>query len=277
MLTAKNCHLLSNSAIALIGLIVFAFLASLFTPYYHEVCEKSPNTGYEDCSTYHITVAWFWYIGKFLNDYGTAITAISSVVIAAFTIILGTFTVKLAQSTKIAAKATKSAVDALPVVERAYVYPVIVSSDGVAKYIQDAVVFGVDDPDNYDTPSDGFVSVTFRLKNYGKTPAIVKAVYAGLGVQPIGAEIGFAVADGTLGAMESTGEFKADTQLGITTAQATNIIAYCGWFCLDGTIEFSDIWGNDYVNRFTFTWSPDVERMTLSRITTEAKQDTRGD
>jgi hypothetical protein len=181
-------------------------------------------------------------------------------------------TISLSESTRIAANATKDAVDALPVVERAYVYPVIVSAEAVSYYIRDAIAYGAGDPSKDDAPSDGFVSVDFRLRNYGKTPAILKSVYAGLGMRPIGGEMGLGIAENILGTMESTGILTAATPVGMTPRQARGILSYTRSFCLNGTVEFIDVWGSEYSTRFEFTWDHDIKSMALTNVTTEKSQ-----
>jgi hypothetical protein len=69
-------------------IIVILFVASLFSPFYHEVCEKNQYTGRNDCTTYHIAVAWLWYIGKYGNEYGVFATAGATIAISIFTLTL---------------------------------------------------------------------------------------------------------------------------------------------------------------------------------------------
>jgi hypothetical protein len=74
-----------NTALLIIAAIFLLFLISLFTPFYHEVCEKNQYTGHNDCATYHMAIAWLWYIGKYGNEYGVFASAIATMAIAIFT------------------------------------------------------------------------------------------------------------------------------------------------------------------------------------------------
>jgi hypothetical protein len=76
---------LSGTALLIIAAIFLLFIISLFTPFYHEVCEKNQYTGHNDCATYHIAVAWVVYIGKYGNEYGVFASAIATMAIAVFT------------------------------------------------------------------------------------------------------------------------------------------------------------------------------------------------
>ena len=46
---------------------------------------ENPYTGHNDCATYHIAVAWLWYIGEYGNEYGVFASAIATMAIAVFT------------------------------------------------------------------------------------------------------------------------------------------------------------------------------------------------
>jgi hypothetical protein len=58
MLNKRQRHLVRNGVLVAIALIFLLFAASLFAPFYHEVCDKNQYTGHHDCSTYRIAVAF---------------------------------------------------------------------------------------------------------------------------------------------------------------------------------------------------------------------------
>ena len=82
---------------------------------------------------------------------------------------------------RMAAEAARDSADAFPVVERAYVYPIIVSAGTTEACIENAKVFYLGDPSKNDEPTTDRAEITFKFKNYGKTPAILKRAYAGFG------------------------------------------------------------------------------------------------
>ncbi len=94
MLTQYQRRILRDICLASICLVPVLFVASLFAPLYHEVCDKSQYPGRNDCSTYHVAVAWLWYIGKYGNDYGVFASAVATVAIAVFTLTLWRATTK---------------------------------------------------------------------------------------------------------------------------------------------------------------------------------------
>jgi hypothetical protein len=212
-------------------------------------------------------------VGEAFHAYHDDVNAFATVFIAIFTIVLGIFTVSLSRSTRIAANAAKQATDALPVVERAYVYPVIISAGGTGECIREALVFYEGDITKDDTPIPTTAEITFRIKNYGKTPAILKSAYAGFGVNPIGAELGLSIPESILGEMETTSELTSKMQAGPTRTQAQNIRVYTASMGFNGQITFDDIWGNEHTTRFLFVWDQEIQRMALRYVETTTKSD----
>ena len=85
MLTRDKRRLVRNILICGAASLLILFVASLFSPFYHEVCEKNQYTGHNDCATYHIAVGWLWYIGKYGSEYGVFASAGATIAIAIFT------------------------------------------------------------------------------------------------------------------------------------------------------------------------------------------------
>jgi hypothetical protein len=70
--------------IAALVLLVLA-LASLLTPFYAEICEKSEYTGQKECTAHHMAVYFVLYIGQFLDAHGGAIAGVATVILAYIT------------------------------------------------------------------------------------------------------------------------------------------------------------------------------------------------
>ncbi|HTC19085.1 MAG TPA: hypothetical protein VK690_08220 [Stellaceae bacterium] len=191
--------------------------------------------------------------------------------VAIFTLLLALGTFWLGFISNKAASAAKAAAEALPIVERAYVYPVVVSVVGMAEYIDESTIYFLN-PDQIDKPRPETRDIAFKIKNYGKTPAILKSVFAGLGVWPIGAEIGLSIPEATLGPMDITSDFTAAMQVGLTRNQAKHILAYEAHLGFSGTIVFDDIWGNENTTTFLFVWDNEIKRMALRGVETKIKQ-----
>src|SRR5271156_680159 len=87
--------------------------------------------------------------------------------VALFTAALTVATIVMGIFTYMAASAAKKAADALPILERAYVYPRLIS-DSFALAVASANAATIQRPDDPPTVPLG---VSFAFKNFGKTPA----------------------------------------------------------------------------------------------------------
>jgi hypothetical protein len=169
------------------------------------------------------------------------------------------------------ADAAKQAADALPVVERAYIYPIIIAHGAIEDCIKNALVFYLGDPTKDDVPATETAELTFKFKNFGKTPAILKSAFVGFGVHPIGAEIGLSIPEAVLGVLEETNPLTSQMQIGITRKQAQHILVHTGHVCFTGEITFDDIWGNEHTTKFYFVWDKEIKRMALRSVETKTK------
>jgi hypothetical protein len=181
-------------------------------------------------------------------------------------------TEKLWSVTRTAANAAKQAADGLAVVERAYVYPIIIGHGAFNELISNARVFYIDDVAKGDIPAPETTEITFKFKNFGKTPAILKTAFVGVGVAPLGARIGVAIPEAVLGVLEETNPLRSEMQIGITRTQALHIGAYTGHICFEGEITFNDIWENEHTTEFYFVWDHWIGRMNLRWVETKTKQ-----
>jgi hypothetical protein len=71
---------------------------------YVQICGANTQTGYENCATHHVFSVALWHIGKFLNDYSAATTALATIATAGFTLTLWRATDKLWKSSENTAK-----------------------------------------------------------------------------------------------------------------------------------------------------------------------------
>jgi hypothetical protein len=222
----------------------------------YDPCQYSDEKSTERCTNYRIA-NYTWALASF-----TGLLAVVSIIQIGFLL-------RADRTTRISADAAKAAANALPVVERAYVYPIIASTDGIDNYIEKAVLsVPISDPGNTNIPLKEMLYITFTIKNFGKTPAILRSAYAGFGIHPIGIDFGLAIPESILGEMESTSNLMAGLQIGITPQQALNIRAGQTFLLLRGQIHFEDI----LVTKFIFGWDNDIKRMTLRNVeTTEDK------
>lgn len=165
--------------------------------------------------------------------------------LAFFSFVQGAFLYRADRTARISADAAKKSADALSVIERAHVYPEILNPGAIWDCINDAKAFYLDPTgETADTPCSTTAELTFTVRNYGKTPAILKEVFAGFGVWPIGAQIGVVIPVGILGAGENSGSFVAAMERGLTHNEATHITSYTKHIAFVGRVTFDDVWGN---------------------------------
>jgi hypothetical protein len=221
----------------------------------------------------------FVTVGTWVSDHHDGIEAAAAILSVIFTVALVGSNIALWRVTGTAANAAKQAAqaasvsaDAVTVVERAYVYPVITGHGAIGECISNATVFFLGAPDKDDEPVPETAEVTFKFKNFGKTPAILKTAFVGVGVAPLGARIGLAIPEAVLGVLEETNSLRSEMQIGITRKQAQQIGAYTGHICFEGDITFNDIWDNEHTTEFYFVWDLWVERFNLRWVETKTKQ-----
>ena len=116
MLRWIKSHRLRTAIFVALSILAIFVAVSIIFHLTSEICGKDEYSGQKNCATYNVVLVALWHIVKAMNDFGIAITAIATVAVAAFTLTLWSVGKK-------SADAAKAAADALPVVERAYVYP----------------------------------------------------------------------------------------------------------------------------------------------------------
>lgn len=216
----------------------------------------------------------FFTIGTWASSNHDAIEALAAIISVIFTVVLVGANISLWRVTRTAANAAKEAADAasvsakaVAVVERAYVYPIIIAHGAINDCIQSAFAWA-----NDGTPSPVTTELTYRFKNFGKTPAVLKSAFVGFGAAPLGALIGVSIPESVLAYSEETHTLVSQMWVGVTCNQAQHILAYTGHFCFDGTVTFDDIWGNEHTTEFYFVWDKEINRMTLRSVETKTTQ-----
>jgi hypothetical protein len=235
---------------------------SIFGPYFTQVCAKGEYGPPDQCSYWDAVTATIIKSFLFLDEHAGIVSAFAGLAVAIFTGVLWVVTGR-------AADAARAAADALPIVERAYVYPVIISVGPIRDMINRATVYYLGDIDKLDTPANEMSDLSFCIKNFGKTPAIIKGVYASWGVIPLkgfGAFIGRAVPESILGADGETSSIHIEMLQGITPNEARWIVDHTRTLAFEGIITFDDIWGVEYETRFLFRWDGEIEKMVLADI-----------
>lgn len=184
--------------------------------------------------------------------------AFGTVVIAGFTVALALSTVFLFVATLIAARAARAAVEHVPIVEQAYVYPRIVDQNIAASII-----------DASEPAEDGFGNIAqsprieFQVVNYGKTVAFIEDIHGGLRCPNddpsqvivrntddwhIGGDV----------ALEPSGESETFTYTlspRLSESEAAKIIDGRIRLYFEGYIAFKTVWGAEITQHFWFTWN----------------------
>ena len=200
------------------------------------------------------------------NTNGSAIAALATIALVISTI--GLWVV-----TGTAAHAAKDAAEALPISERAYVYPEIIPSADIVQYLRaTARRAALYDEGHFNTLSPEVTGVAFKITNLGKTPAIIRRLFAGFYIrgQELEGEITHPIA--ILGAGKSAENINVSLKVGMSANQATWVIQDRDALCLSGTIYFDDIWGNKLSTSFLFTWESGTNRMILRSINTKKEK-----
>lgn len=173
-------------------------------------------------------------------------------------------------ATNTAAEAAKKSTESLTTIERAHVYPVIENHCSVYQYIHEAQIFYLTaSDDNTNKPCGETCEISFKITNYGKTPAILKQAFVSLGYHPSGALVGVGIKQSILGSGQSTETLHCPMMRGLTRNEANHIAAYTGHLAFEGQITFLDIWENEYVTKFEFAWEPSAHQMQLCGFSTK--------
>jgi hypothetical protein len=189
----------------------------------------------------------------------------------AFAAVMAIFQILLAFATVRAANAARAAAEALPIVERAYLYPAILGDGGVATCIDDTSTMFSTDDESANLVGNG-TDMTFTVKNYGKTPAILKEIKTAVlieGTPDLVSEI-HSIERPVLGAAEEVGNLLLVVD-GFTSKQANGIILGGEKLIFRGSILFKDIWHAEWETSFLFHWSSTAGHFALKDVVTTRK------
>jgi hypothetical protein len=184
-----------------------------------------------------------------IADY-TLVLAVFTGVLAAISIWQGMLLRKADETARVSANAAKQSADATLIAERCYVYPEVTDDGALHKVARDSRIYWL----NGDAPSPIAPVIKFRIKNYGKTPAILKEVFAAVGIWPVGAEFGVGIKDPVIAEKESTRDISLAAERGLTANEWAGLLAYTDFLVFIGRITFQDIWENDFRTEFRFHW-----------------------
>jgi hypothetical protein len=193
-------------------------------------------------------------------------TAVGTILLAVGTIVLGLYT-------RIAAIAARDAASGLPVLERAYVYPEIVEPGAFERLLAEARVYYLDGLDSYDKRMPEVGKAKIKFTNFGKTPAVLKAAFASVGIAPFGGLLGLSLPDGVLGSSGSTQPIPCLMDVGFTRNQAEKVGAYLAHVCIDGQVIFEDIWGVTHQTDFYFIWDLEIKAFVLKETRSKILKD----
>lgn len=167
------------------------------------------------------------------------------------------------------ATAARKAAEGLTVVERAYLYPIVVNAGAMRECIGAAWTHSLEGSDDYDTAVAETAELVFRIRNHGKTPGIVKFITASVGAIPTNFATECYVSEPILGPNQETGDIIVEMRIGLTPHEASDIMRYKNSLIFSGQITFDDIWGIENVTQFDFRWDTTNERMTLHDVSTK--------
>jgi hypothetical protein len=236
----------------LVVLLIADWEYSSSLPCHSAQTQQEQNQASEEyCRVPHGPVASpFIWIAGILEHHGEAVTAL-------FTVVLAISTILLWASTRDAAIAAKAAAEALPIVERAYIFIIpelefwddLPHSSGVGTYASR-------------------IGVKFRLENHGKTPAAVQSISARLRVLNEPPDNKFHVivsilpAERILISGESwvPDDSPVNCPIDEPTADTINDRTAAIWFY--GSILYLDMFGTEHVTRFRWSWSTILEAFT---------------
>ena len=246
------------------ALVVFAFAWALWTSLDFQECIKnytdrnlSAEHFEKGTSIFVVPISTYRHcVGAYVTDENATITAVGTLVIAIFTTVLGIFTINLAGSTRMAANAAKESADALTQSERAHIFIKIEAQDFLG-VLSSANLANVTADGLVATP----VTVEFRFKNYGKTPAILKEMSRDIIISadfPGKIEyfpIEFATTGRIVAADAETNPPMKCIRTRLSKRELTEIIRAQKSFWFYGRLLYDDIFGSGHEHRFIYQYS----------------------
>jgi len=188
-------------------------------------------------------------LGIVFDDHGEAVIAAFTIVLALSTIGLWLSTEKLWSVTRMTAKAAQDSADALPVIERAYIF------------IKPEIVFPPDFWWRKDTDvAANTISVKYVFTNHGKTPAVIRSIDARFNmwtdapdnIQHMPSKI--LGGEPVLEASESTSPDEEFIQRKLTAIEVEAIENGHAYLWFYGSIIYEDIFKKKRVTRFRWRY-----------------------
>jgi hypothetical protein len=218
--------------------------------------EQNAEAAKYDCAAPHAAFKVGLYRSwVFVHDYKEEVVAISTVFIAIFTIILGVFTVSLARSTRISAVGAKESADSLIAAERARFF-IIVDKHNLTEIVKLVENYGVSE--NSGLPGGDNIWITYRFKNYGKTPGIVRELIVDsmIAAAPIDPSPLFISTkdfpEYMIGASDSTRAVNYSPAIHPSISQAQSIGRNAARLWFFGRLYYDDVFGKHQAHRFYF-------------------------
>ena len=160
-----------------LGLLAGLLVVALESDFGGQICEYDQATRSEYCTTYRFLPFLLIQLGKTLNDYGVAITALATVAIGAFTLTLKLSTDKLWKAAKDQITAAENAAKIQSADMNASIAIAKEAAEAAKLYAQAAI--GVELPrllvSKVEFPTEqaksGLYKICITITNYGRTPA----------------------------------------------------------------------------------------------------------
>jgi hypothetical protein len=176
--------------------------------------------------------------------------------VAIFTGVLTAATIGLGWATFVSAKAAKAAADALPILERAYIYPEIVS-DGVLQALHQRVLATGPEREMWD------VNIALQFRNFGKTPGRLRGGEVDFHIVPPTNQVGtgeWVIGNRAILASGEAGE-RIVRRCRPATDVSREIMEGRRQLFLVGWIRYRDIWDKERADHFAWVFNPTVGLM----------------
>jgi hypothetical protein len=215
---------------------------------------ESENSAANDPLQKHVSV-FVRCLGAYVIDKNAAITALGTLAVAIFTAVLGGFTISLSKSTRIAAEAAQKAADAAFAAERARFF-IVIDKHNLTEIVK--LVESSGSSENSGIPGGDNICITYRFKNYGKTPGVVRelVVDSMIATDPVDPPALFLSTkdfpEYMIGASDSTKvvNYSPATRPRVSHVRSIGRNAARLWFF--GRLYYDDVFGNHQVHRFYF-------------------------
>jgi hypothetical protein len=182
-------------------------------------------------------------------------------IVALFTVVLAVSTIGLWIVTNRAAKAAQIAAEHIPTVEGAFVYAILIAGDRAHGVLESAA---------QGARLDIKFTVQFSVRNYGKTPAVIRAGWAmlsvGFGSTMVQSPLFQLPANTVIGAGDQLPVNPMATfsvQLPLTPTQAQDVIRSQSPLILHGGVLYTDIWGKEWQLLFDGRYDTGMKRFRL--------------